>query len=165
MGRVEKIYVTAESGKPLTAVDEVAAEAGVGLAGDRYATRDGRFSKRHDPGREITLIEKEAIDELLEMGLEPPAGNESLRRNVVVSGISLDALVGKEFTIGGDDGARIRGVRLCPPCSYLSGIVGPLVMKGRIGKSAIYAAIVASGTIRPGDEIHVVEAAGKPDAS
>ena len=39
VGRLVAIYTTADAGAPMVARSEIAAEAGVGLAGDRYATR------------------------------------------------------------------------------------------------------------------------------
>ena len=46
VGRLVAIYTTADAGAPMVARSEIAAEAGVGLAGDRYATRTGSFSGR-----------------------------------------------------------------------------------------------------------------------
>ncbi len=60
VGRLVAIYTTADAGAPMVARSEIAAEAGVGLAGDRYATRTGSFSGRPGTGREVTLVAREA---------------------------------------------------------------------------------------------------------
>ncbi len=65
------------------------------------------------------------------------------RRNVVVRGTDLNALVGREFTLGE---LRCRGSRLCEPCLHLDrlndgGVLRPLVHRG-----GLRADIVAGGT-------------------
>jgi MOSC domain-containing protein YiiM len=76
------------------------------------------------------------------------------RRNIVTDGVSLNDLVGKEFYVGE---VRIRGIRLCEPCSYLAKISFPEILKGLVHKGGLRAQILSEGLIRVGDTIHVAE--------
>ena len=83
----------------MVARSEIAAEAGVGLAGDRYATRTGSFSGRPGTGREVTLIAREAIAAVNAEG-EVTIGEHETRRNLVTEGVPLADLVGRTFRVG-----------------------------------------------------------------
>lgn len=63
LGIVTGIHIADGEGAPMRALSTVEAIAGVGLTGDRYATGTGHFSPRprEDGGRQITLIEQEAV--------------------------------------------------------------------------------------------------------
>lgn len=115
------IFVSATKGEPMQIRNEVNALTGLGLEGDRYASRTGAFSGTHripDEDRQISLISRQAIDDanahLLAEGQQPFADNET-RRNIVVDYPSeaLNALVGQIFFVGA---VQIEGVELCTPC-------------------------------------------------
>lgn len=146
------IFVSAVAEAPLDSVEEVEAVAGQGLKGDRYAIRTGSFSKKEGAGREVTLIESEAVESARrDYGIE--AKLDDPRRNVVTSGVALNHLVGREFAVGD---VRLRGVRLCEPCEHmekLSGLTG--IRKALIHRGGLRAEIVAGGTIRVGDTVTV----------
>src|SRR5688500_3873681 len=100
-GRVHSIWVTDAKGKPMREIAEVKAIPGKGLEGDRFFDDRGK----HDPGRDITLVELEAIVAAArDYGVEIGIGDT--RRNVVVEGVPLNHLVGKEFVVGG---VRMKG--------------------------------------------------------
>src|SRR6516165_11961561 len=93
------IFIGERKGHDLHAVDRVEAVPGRGLAGDRYFAKDGTFSDKDGPDREVTLIEIEALDGLArqyEITL-PPAQS---RRNLLTRGVPLNHLVGKTFAVG-----------------------------------------------------------------
>ena len=48
----------------MVSVDAARAVYGQGLKGDRYATAEGTFSRPGAAGREVTLIETEALEAL-----------------------------------------------------------------------------------------------------
>src|SRR5205809_3574973 len=98
-GQLIGIYVAERKGINLHAIDKVEAVAGRGLVGDRYFLKEGTFSPKDGPDREVTLIEVEALEGLVreyEISLLP---NQS-RRNLLTRGVPLNHLVGKTFTIG-----------------------------------------------------------------
>jgi MOSC domain-containing protein YiiM len=132
----------------MQSVDHVEAIAGVGLEGDRYATRQGTFFKP-EPDFELTLIEAEALEAMSrEYRLQLEPGNA--RRNLVTRGVALNHLVGREFKIGT---AVIRGVRLCEPCSHLQALTRLDVIKALRHRGGLRAQIVVGGLIRVGDPV------------
>src|SRR5687768_4169964 len=117
MPSVSQILIAESPGSPMTSRSEVRAVPGKGIEGDRYFGGIGTFSPHpQKPAYEITLIEKEKIDAFAsETGL--PFTAFDARRNLVTEGVDLNALEGREFLVGK---VRIRGIRLCEPCSYLA---------------------------------------------
>ena len=147
-GRLVAIYTTELGGEPMVPHEAIGAIAGVGLDGDRYATKNGQFSAREGKGREVTLIAREAIAAANDQGVE--IGEHETRRNLVTEGVDLDNLVGKTFTVGD---AVLVGVRDCPPCAYLEGLTRPGVRAALEGGGGLRADVVRDGTIRVGDEV------------
>ena len=147
-GMVESIHIASAAKGPMESVPEVEAIPGVGLDGDRYALKQGTFYKP-EPAFELTLIEAEAIDAIKrEYDVCMPAGNA--RRNLVTRGVALNHLVGREFTIGG---VKIRGIRLCEPCSHLQALTELPVIKVLRHRGGLRAQILTAGTIRVGDVV------------
>jgi len=143
------IHIAAKAEAPTRAVPEVRAVPGKGLEGDRYFNSSGTYSDRPGPAREITLIESEAIDAMArDNKLTIHAGDA--RRNVVTRGVPLNHLVGREFTVGG---VRLRGIRLCEPCSHLEGLTRKGVLSGLVHRGGLRAEIVTEGVIHVGDPI------------
>ncbi len=80
-GSVVSIHVAPDAGAPMVVVAEARALAGRGLEGDRYALRRGHYSPNPSVGgRELTLIESEALEALGELGVKLSAAET--RRNV-----------------------------------------------------------------------------------
>jgi MOSC domain-containing protein YiiM len=147
-GIVESIHLASAAKAPTRAVDQVQAIPGVGLESDRYALQQGTFSKP-EPDFELTLIEAEAIEALKrEYGVELAPGEA--RRNLVTRGVPLNHLVGREFQIGE---VKIRGIRLCEPCSHLQALVGRPVIKGLRHRGGLRAQILSQGVIHIGDTV------------
>lgn len=149
-GLVESIHLASSAEAAMRGVAQAVALAGSGLEGDRYATHTGSFSAKPKPGRQITLIEAEAIEALeRELGLALTPGET--RRNLVTRGIALNHLVGREFTVGD---VRLRGHELCEPCAELARMTGkPQILPGLIHRGGLRAEILVGGLIRVGDAI------------
>jgi MOSC domain-containing protein YiiM len=147
-GTLESIYIAVAAEAPMRSVDSARAIPGVGLEGDRYALKIGTFSKPL-PDRELTLIEAEAIDAIKhDYALELAPGGT--RRNLVMRGVPLNHLVGKEFRIGE---VKIRGIRLCEPCAHLERMTGQPVIKSLSHRGGLRAQILSEGAIQVGDVI------------
>jgi len=139
----------------MRSVDEVRAVPGRGLEGDRYFSRGGTYSDRPGPDREVTLIESESVEALgKDFGVDIGVGDA--RRNLVTRGVSLNDLVGREFRIGE---VRLRGLRLCEPCTHLSSLVGQDVVPGLVHRGGLRAQIVRGGVIRVGDPVEATSSA------
>ena len=148
-GTVVGIYCADSAAEPLRLVDSVRALPGKGLEGDRYFRRRGTYSETPGGGREVTLIEIEALEALrrdYEIELEPGAA----RRNIVTRGVALNHLVGRDFSVGG---VRLRGVRLCEPCAHLEKLSRKGVLRSLVHRGGLRADILSEGTIRPGDPV------------
>ncbi len=151
MGQVEAIHVALSAGTPMQSMSEVEAVAGVGLAGDRYATELGFYSARPtDPGaREVTLFEAEVLDQLsAEHRIVLSAAEH--RRNLTTRGVRLDALLGHRFRVGE---VVLEGVKDCPPCDHLEQLVGKPVLRLLVNRGGLRARVLEDGTIRLGDTI------------
>lgn len=154
-GRVQAIYICPDSRAAPVAIESARAVPGRGIEGDRYFNAAGTFPDtdkdgRHDTGREITLIEAEAIAAAGEQTGQPLGGGAH-RRNIVTSGVALNDLVGREFTVGP---VRVRGIRLCHPCGHLetvSGVQG--AEQSLTNRGGLRAQVLTEGTIRTGDSI------------
>ncbi|MFN0018977.1 MAG: MOSC domain-containing protein [Pirellulaceae bacterium] len=149
-GKLLAIGIAAAKELPLHSVDSIAAMAGRGLTGDRYA--EGKGVGQHGPAKpeqEVTLIEEEAI---------AAAGQEyklafthlDTRRNLLTTGVPLNHLVGKTFHVGE---VLLRGLELCEPCGHLEKLTCAGIKKSLIHRGGLRAQIVRSGMLRVGDEV------------
>jgi MOSC domain-containing protein YiiM len=149
---VVHIHISPKAEQLMVAVDEVRAEPGRGLQGDRYAEHLGTYSETPGSGREVTLIASEEI-ELVERehGVKLSPGES--RRNITTRGVDLNALVEREFRVGD---VVLRGTRLCEPCEYLQGLTRQDgLLKALVHRGGLRCDIVRAGTIHVGDEISV----------
>jgi MOSC domain-containing protein YiiM len=153
LGVVAGIFITNEAAAPMRSVPEATAVAGRGLEGDRYFDRRGTYSQTPGTGREITLIEMEALDAArddYELDLAP----SDARRNIATLGVALNHLVGQDFLLGD---VRLRGMRLCEPCAHLSKLAHRPLVKPLRHRGGLRAEIVDGGIIRVGDPIRPFE--------
>jgi MOSC domain-containing protein YiiM len=145
-GRVEGIYLASAPAEATFPVERVEAVEGQGLVGDRKYGAGPRTGK---PGRDLTLIEAEAIEGLAEdRGVR--IGPGEARRNVVTRGVALNELVGKRFRVGP---VECVGVELCEPCTHLESLTKPGVLKGLVHRGGLRADILQGGRIEIGDEV------------
>ena len=150
-GTVEYVHVAGEAGAPPERRESVDAVVGKGLQGDRYFENEGTFSSDDEARtRDVTLIEAEAIEQAeaeYDVSFEPGAH----RRNLTVSGVGLNRLLGERFRVGD---AVVKGTELCEPCTYLErkleekGIQEALVHRG-----GLRCEIVEGGEITVGDGV------------
>ena len=134
---------------PMQAVAETSLVAGVGIPGDRYATRSGTYSDRHHVDRQITLIEGETLDALARDHHVLVAPDEH-RRNLTTRGVALPHLVGQYFVIGS---CVLYGGRLNVPCKYLERLLGRPVFRPLIHRSGLNGRVIIGGTVHVGDVI------------
>jgi MOSC domain-containing protein YiiM len=134
-------------------VERVRALAGIGLEGDRYATRIGHYSADEKVDRQITLIAVEEIERLGDL-FDIALGPGATRRNVTTRGIDLNALVGRGFRIAG---VECEGTRLCEPCLYLTSLVGEPILEPLVHRGGLRARILTDGEIAVGDGIAALD--------
>jgi MOSC domain-containing protein YiiM len=147
-GRVSWIGLRPVRREPLQAVSTVKACAGLGLEGDH------RMSKTPGSGRQVTLISEEFIAQIERFtgltSIEPAI----LRRNLVVSGINLNALRRQRFRVGE---AVFEATQLCHPCARMEEALGKGGVAAMLGHGGLCAKIIEGGAIQVGDAITVVE--------
>lgn len=126
--------------------------AGKGIDGDRYMLGTGTYSKKPEPGRQITIIESEELEALIKIGLHCTS-NQS-RRNIISRGISLNNLVGKKIMVGE---VKLMVHRLCQPCTYLEKKLKQPGLKDALwDKGGVKCEILTDGNIKPNDKISVL---------
>jgi MOSC domain-containing protein YiiM len=152
VGRLVGIYIAPNGARPLEARTEVRAIEGVGLDGDRYATKTGTYSAREGPGRQVTLVEREVVADVNATG-GVVLGEHETRRNLVTEGVPLLHLIGLTFRIGE---VTFLGVRVAPPCAHLEKLTRSGVRAALENRGGLRADILAGGTLRIGDEITAV---------
>ena len=151
-GNVFDIFITDDAGNEMKSITSASLVAGKGIEGDRYFTGKGTFSEqlKNNPAMELSLIEKEEIDKF-NLTQKQSHNYGDLRRNIVTEGFRLNDYVDKEFNIGN---VKLKGIRLCEPCSYLADNVNPLVLPHMLGLCGLRAQILSSGTIKQSDIIN-----------
>ena len=159
-GTLLHIHIAPAASYEMEELTEACCVAGRGIEGDRYHDGTGTYSPKPDV-REVTLIEQEALDALARN--DPPLQTGPLRiepvdhrRNLTVRGVPLNHLVGRRFRVGE---VVLRGGRLNFPCKYLEELLGLPVFLPLYNRSGLNCAIERGGTIRPGDEITLLDSA------
>lgn len=149
-GVVERLAVAPRAGAPMQLVPRVRARPGRGLEGDRYAAGAGTFSPRgaHRPGYALTLIAAEVVEELT--ARDAALDFASTRRNVLTRGLDVNALVGRDFSLGD---VRCRGLRLAEPCAHLERLHGPGLLRPLIHRGGLRVDLLGDGEIAEGSLI------------
>jgi MOSC domain-containing protein YiiM len=145
------IYITPTHSQPTQSRASVRVVPGLGPEGDRYFGPPGTPGKRSGSGRDLTLIEMEAL-EALEAECNVHLDPADARRTLVTRGISLNEMVGQEFRVGE---VILRGVRLCEPCAHLASLTDPRVLPALVNRGGLRADILTEGTIAVGDPITI----------
>lgn len=141
-GRVEWIGLRPQREVAMREVEQVLAQSGAGLVGDRYSGGSGK--------RGITLIQAEHLPVIAALSGHAAVPPATLRRNLVVSGLPLVALKGRRFRIGD---VLLEGTDDCDPCSRMEAALGPGGYNAMRGHGGLCARILDGGTIRLGDVV------------
>ena len=144
-GVVKAICTSRVAGEPMQEMPEALAIADQGLYGDRYATGDGSFNKGNQGNRQVTLMNA------VFFGGSGFQFNES-RRNLLVEGVELMWLIGREFQIGS---ACFRGIKYCDPCQRPSRLSGNAMRFQEVflDRGGLIAEVIETGLIKVGDEV------------
>lgn len=138
-GRVDWIGLRPARLEPLISV-EAAELLEDGLAGDH--ARPGK--------RALTLIQAEHLPVIAALARLDSIAPDQLRRNLVISGITLTALRNHPVRIGG---AVVEFTTVCAPCSRMEKALGPGSYNAMRGHGGWCATVLEPGTIRVGDRV------------
>ncbi|MDQ6654601.1 MAG: MOSC domain-containing protein [Verrucomicrobiota bacterium] len=125
----------------LEEVDEIECVAGRGIRGDRF------FDYKHDYKGQITFFSLEVFEQLRAAFPQIEKSPGVLRRNVFVTGIDLNSLIGEEFSL---QGVRFLGTAHCKPCFWLDTAFAPGAEHALAGNGGLRAQILTSGSLHVG---------------
>lgn len=119
--------------------DSIELRAGEGIVGDRFFGKGKAFDGH------VTFFAAEAWEK---------GDYLALRRNIVVRGIPVTALIGHEFEIFPEgqrkQAVRFRGTKHCAPCVWLDKILGEGTMAALRGRGGLRAQVLTSGQLYRG---------------
>lgn len=142
-GKVRWIGIRPQSRQPMQVLQETYANIG-GLTDDRYNKGNA------DSKRQVTLIQQEHLQAAASFLGKETVDPSLTRRNIVVQGINLNALKGKQFKIGD---AILEATGLCFPCSRMEENLGNGGYNAMRGHGGITCKVIQEGKIRLGDEV------------
>ena len=152
-GILEWIGVRPARREELAVLDTVEAIAGAGLVGDH------RTSKKRGSGRQVTLISREFIDQICHFTGHSDIDPALLRRNLVVSGINLNALRHQQFRIGP---VLLEAGAWCHPCSRMEEALGKGGVAAMLGHGGLCCKILSDGVMTVGDPVTAIS---QPDGA
>ena len=123
-------------------IDSIECTAGRGIVGDRYYNHKENFKGQ------ITFFDK-AVYERIKKEFEIPELDPGLfRRNIITSGLDLNRLIGKRFTL---QGLEFEGSEECRPCYWMDESLGKEGIENALkGFGGLRARILTSGTLSKG---------------
>ena len=142
-GKLEWIGIRPARGEPVQSVDQVSISPGTGIEGDR-------FKGKAQSKRQVTLIQQEHLPVIASCVHRESLDPALVRRNLVVSGINLLALKGKQFWVGS---VLMEYTGLCHPCSKMETLLGPGGYNAMRGHGGITARVLEAGTAGIGDPV------------
>ena len=142
-GKVLSIHVVREDGGPPERVESIAAVTDHGLQGD-HRSRTGK-------SRQLTMIDRAKLDDVAaELGHPVPEGVS--RRQLEISGLDLNALIGKRLHVGP---VVVRVDSDCPPCNLMETSVGPGARAAMQNRGGLCCTVLQGGEIRQGQSVTV----------
>jgi len=110
---------------------------GRGLKGDRF-----EFSKYP-----ITLFSREVAEAVCsELGIELDL--KLFRRNIIVSGVHLNSLIGKRFKIGN---IEFEGLAHCAPCTWMNAVMKKGAYSSMSGRGGLRVKVLSDEVLSCGD--------------
>jgi MOSC domain-containing protein YiiM len=141
MATVVSIHKVERKGAPAIALQSANFVPNVGMEGD-YRSRKNR-------GRQITLIEEEALEAVANvLGIDIPSG--ASRRQIVVRGMKLNDTYGKKLRVGP---LLILVHDRCDPCSNMEKTIGAGACAALEGRGGICGKVIEGGVLKVGDEV------------
>ena len=120
-------------------VDEAECLAGRGIRGDRF------FDYKKDYKGQVTFFSQDVFDAMCaELKLSGKSPGSS-RRNVIVSGADLTALIGRDFEV---QGIRFHGTAHCAPCHWMDHAFGPGAEHFLQNRGGLRAMVLSDGWLR-----------------
>lgn len=129
------------AGNATEAVDQVTCRAGRGIEGDRF------FDYKEDYKGQITFFAWETYAAIKAALNVPALSPGAFRRNVLIEGLDLNALIGRRFRLGGID---FEGTVEARPCYWMEQAVAPGAEAWLLGRGGLRAKILTDGVLTKG---------------
>lgn len=146
MGSVVSIHRVSRRDGEAVELDAATFVANRGLEGD-WRSRTGR-------GRQITVIEAEALEQAAQVLGRGAIAAGASRRQIVVRGIALNDTVGRRLRIGQ---VVVKVEALCDPCRKLERSIGPGALAALREHGGVCGRVLEGGVVRPGDAVGAVD--------
>ncbi|OQD52001.1 molybdenum cofactor biosysynthesis protein [Streptomyces phaeoluteigriseus] len=122
-------------------VPSVRVRAGLGLVGDRY------FGRPAHRNASVTVMAAESLPR----DIAPDADLRHTRRNILLRGVDIDALVGSTIVLDSGGGAVTLAVnRPARPCAWLDVTVGPGAQRALRGNGGVRCTPLSDGVLTVG---------------
>ena len=126
---------------PTLEVAAVRCRAGWGLEGDRF------YGYRPDYKGQVTFFVWETYEEAKRKFAVPELSPGAFRRNLVVEGVDLPALIGRRFMLGG---VAFEGTGESAPCHWMNTVVAAGAETWLRGRGGLRARILSDGRLERG---------------
>ena len=127
---------------PMIEVNELECVAGHGLRGDRY------FGHKENYKGQVTFFSQEVYEKLCERLNVGDKNASVFRRNIIVKGVSLNDLIGTEFTL---QGVRFQGTEESAPCHWMNTAFAEGALEALKGAGGLRARVLSDGVLRTGE--------------
>lgn len=140
-GQVVSIHIVRVEAQPAEAYSDVKVLPDFGIEGD--------YRSGQSPHRQVTLVEEEVLADVgSALGIEVSPG--ASRRQIMVRGIRLNALLDKTIHIGQ---VTVRGESLCDPCDNMERTIGRGARRLLEGRGGLCCRVLEGGTLSVGDTV------------
>jgi len=116
--------------------------AGSGIVGDRY------FDHKPDFKGQITFFDWAVYEEVMKEFTLPDLDPRAFRRNAMISGVDLNALIGKRFVL---NGVEYSGSEEAAPCFWMNEACAEGVHEFLMGKGGLRCRIHNNGILPLGE--------------
>lgn len=126
---------------PTVELDRAQCRAGRGIEGDRF------FGYRPGYKGQVTFFSWETYEAIKAEFRVGQLSAGAFRRNIVVEGLDLNALIGWRFALGG---VEFEGVVEARPCYWMNAVVAPGAEHWLQGRGGLRAKVLTDGEIAVG---------------
>lgn len=112
--------------------------------------KDDRFEFSSYP---LTFVSEEVIREVFSQ-LDLPYRPELFRRNIVISGINLNQLIGRRFFI---DDTEFEGMEHCSPCTWMNAVMKKGAYRLMSGRGGLRVRVLNKGILKTGANILITQ--------
>ncbi|QJU53881.1 MOSC domain-containing protein [Herbiconiux sp. KACC 21604] len=129
--------------------ERIEVRAGLGIVGDRF------FGHGAHRRAAVTVMAAESLDEVRSgLGLDRPLDPALARRNIVIRGADIDALVGQPFELDSGDGpVRFQGHRAANPCAWMNVVLADGAHKALRRRGGVRCEPLGDGVLRLGPAV------------